>query len=601
MMGRPIDWGDTGRAARFVVAAVFAGSVALACSFSPDLAVGILKCGTASQTCPEGYFCATGGYCCRPGDQRPECRGTSQPDGGAPDMMQAPTDTNPPPADMTATPSTDMGTPPVVPAMLTPKKILEGNFILTGIYDACTNAVPPTTPDRWCAAYRNNNFYAINVSQAARGTIRCDADDPNCRLLSTTAWTNSVDPWTYTRARFHGDVLIYSADATHNVGAKEAFRGTVYAWHPSWATPRKLTSAAGFGCGSQRRITPGGAYCFDRTPEGTLNYHAGLATETAPLPFLLKQNSGETIDSAFSRMSDRVFFSSKAAEGGPLFHSAIADIADPTKRVMLAPKVREWGVSADGGAVFYIRDDGPTGGPIFLVATATPTATPAMLAPMVQEVKVLTDDLGRDVAISTLEGKTGDIGTLKVLFPTNPIRTIPLGQGASVVVAPNRQQAVLSTKVNPNKTRVDAKLVDLMTMKECVLDAEPRVTVASEQGFSPDSRFVFWTQPAAAGEDSYGWLAPVGDCTKKRRFSERLLFPRVIDNGGFLFMEYLPGADKIPVLQYQKLNPDTGFATEAATLQQYVVRFDVVGADRKLAVYSSLAPGAEGIYLVDLP
>lgn len=511
-----------GRSALLSAAALLVAVLGAAqCSFSPDLATGLLRCGTGA-TCPEKYTCVTSNnnqsFCCAAGDSRPECTGAA-PDGGTPID--------------TATAGTDL--PPAIdtrsPTELTPRLLVTGQVLLADFNNACTRANPASTPDRWCAFSRTSGteLLVVNVTAAAKGPPQtCDGSNPACLSLTKAHFTTTNPKLVGTRPSFYGDLLIFYAEATLDPAQPDFYRGGVFAWYPGWTEARRLTGPNGARCHSQSWVGAPAALCVDRTPEGATQVRAGLVPPgNQLLPLFQTLTPTENFFAYLNRGGDRFIYGVGPDPSSPLalFMVPIADVLDPSKRVALAPQVKTLAVSPDGSAVYYVAEEGRPGGPVFAVDTAT-GAKRTDIAANAEEIEPLTDHLGNDHGVVTFEERGGGLATTKVFFDRVAPQALPLGRIAGAFVSPDRRysltwavEAVVGTR-----TRHDLKLTDNSTATPCVLQGEPRAINALSPVFSPDSHFVFWQEPGLTAMDDAGWVAIANGCKGKRAFTGQLLF-----------------------------------------------------------------------------
>jgi hypothetical protein len=562
------------------------------CSFSPDLSGGYLRCATGTdKSCPVDYVCRPTGYCCKPDDTQAQCAGSVPFDGGLPDSTPT-MDTLPAPPD-------------VEPGMtLPPRRVLTGAMSLIGFDEACSHGIPASTPERWCGFIRGTELWVLNVSKAATTAVPCNGSDPSCRLLTNKLFlpASTTTKNGHTRAQFFGDLLIFYAEATQNIAADELFRGGVYAWHPSFTEPRRMTSAAGTRCESHPNVNAPSAWCEDVAPTGAQEIRGGIIVAGQPLPSLwIKAAPTDAHIVEVSRAGDRLVLMQRVTGGAPAVSLIPADgAADPTKRVLVAPAVWNFEQSVDGSLLYVVRDEGRKGG-LFSVDMATGTKV-TEIAPAIEGLSALRDDLDNDLGLVAYDGFASETANARLFLDrTMPTKSVALaGRVGGVALSPNKRFTLVSTQVVTTPRRLtDAKLIDTTTMGSCVLQGTA-TTDRHFPYFSRSSSLVYWSQPSAEPDYDNIWLATTS-CQGKRAVTGQLLAFNTLANEGILYKQR-DGVQKSS-LHFQRFSPDTG-ATVVGPIQIYgegVGQVALIEPERKLAVFTGLATGTEGLYVVDLP
>jgi hypothetical protein len=567
------------------------------CSFSPDLAAGngALRCAAdVTKACPEGYACSPNGLCCKSGDV-PCLSKVVTPDAGIT-----------PPPDMGVTPPVDLGgTPPIDAGPPPPKRRVVGttNTHLIGFDEACTHGIPASTPDRWCAFTRNTSeLWILNVTKAAQGAVPCNGSDPGCRLLTSKLFLPAASSKnnTHTKPQFFGDLLIYYAESTQDVPSDAKYRGGIFGWHPSFAEPRRMTSATGFRCESHPQVSMPTGTCLDINGAGAVELRGGMITASQPLPLVWTLGENDRFILEPNRTGDRLVFMQNTAgvPARPLFLLPAAEVADPAKRIMLAPNVYGLEQSTDGTLVYVIREEGNKGG-LFSVDTATGTKVTEIAAAM-EGVSALLDDRGTDLGLVAYDGFAGDTANARLILDrTNPMKTVALGRVGGAAVSPDKAYTLISTQVVTTPSRLtDAKIVDNVSLATCVLQPAAHSSRVLPF-FSSSSSLVFWREPSAEPLWDNVWMATAKGCAGKRMITGQMLAFNGLPNDAILYKQRNA---ELSTLVYQRFNPETG-ATVAGplTVHEGVGLLSVIEPERKLAVFSSTATGAEGIFVVDLP
>jgi hypothetical protein len=281
-----------------------------------------------------------------------------------PDQSDAP----PPPPDAQA----DVVTPP------TPgtgsKLLVSGAISLIGSgKDTCTNQVPPSG-DRWCGFARSSailgasELWVVNVTQAAAGvTIKCDAGaaDPNCLRLSGGLYSDDINGGGFRVNGFDGDTLTYEEVPSRS---GSGFLGNIFAWRPGWTAPRQLTTANGLACNGH--ASSKAVICIDNpvvdaamTVE-TVELHAGFLDDQAggELPLvdtiiLQTKDDAAGVRKWGARLSPdgtSVGWSTRTTSAGTE-DLQWQKIGDDKSRLMVAPDVDQWTVSADSKKWFWLK------------------------------------------------------------------------------------------------------------------------------------------------------------------------------------------------------------------------------------------------------
>ena len=570
--------GRISRALWTSILAVLAG-----CGFSPNLPSGTLACGPGGA-CPQGQSCSAARICCAPDDLRAACAGEAADAGPTPDSAVDAAATAPAPA-------------PAPAAGFGARRVVAGPANLVGFQDGCTQAVPPSAPERWCAFSRGTELWVLNVTRAAREAIPCNDTDPGCLRLTDALYPDSRGTYLYTRAKFSGDLLTFYAEATHAADRQEPYKGGIYAWFPGWPRARKLTTAGGQQCISHSEATAPAAFCADRAADGTLEVRAGTITADAPLPVFMKLTP--EFYGAFTPGGGRFLFGyGEVGQPKPVFIVSTADILDAGKRIQIAERARWFDLSAEGTSLYYLEADGVPGGNLFAVDTATGLRK-TMIASGVERAEILGDGLGKDIGVVSYREVAGEVGAATVhLDTTDPAAVVSLGRVAGVFVSPDRRFSLTYARVAASGVQRDLALVDNSSLARCDLQTEVRAIVWPLPVFSGDSRFVFWSEPGLGPDEHEGWVGALPGCGVKRVYSRNMLSYYPLAREGLLYLERTPGSS---ALQYVQLSRETAAPLAAPTLLATDVDWvSVIEPDGRLTVFSGTR-AREGLYIADLP
>ena len=234
----------------------------------------------------------------------------------------------------------------------------------------------PGSAARFCAFAKRTvdgaELWVVDLARAPLGS--CAEHDPTagCLRLSERLWTGQTpaDQLAFPDShQFHGDTLLFLADATSEQG--EPFAGPTYVWRPGWTSPAQLADDPFFctlDTGSD------GAICLGK-PKGTLSgaYHcellAGrLGNGDKPLDRLgtvllftaddarltdppIRYQVGFSPDGEYVLWSTRPNFAPEARE--TLYTLKLGE--PPEARRELGIDVSHWQVSRDGKAVFWLK------------------------------------------------------------------------------------------------------------------------------------------------------------------------------------------------------------------------------------------------------
>jgi hypothetical protein len=207
--------------------------------------------------------------------------------------------------------------------------------------------------------------------------------------------------------RFHGDTLIYYADAVS--GPRDVHRGPAFAWRPDWAQPRRIASNSAIECWGHPRALV--AYCLEDV-SGNPNHPTSAELRAGPiadrdgivLPSLgrirpYREDNIPAWQGSFSPAGDRFVFSSAdpdpAVETLKVIDTAQLGLSAPAE---VARDAGMWQLSHDGQRVFFLRADAPGSEVNDLYVADLPSGANAVkLATRADLVTVLGDvDEGRD-------------------------------------------------------------------------------------------------------------------------------------------------------------------------------------------------------------
>jgi hypothetical protein len=553
------------------------------CTFAPDISSGRLTCGEGNS-CPRDLQCNARRICCARGDNAGPC--APVPDGGA------------------AADGATAGELTVAPV---PRRLSEGPAELIGYYGACTRARTTASTDRWCAFTREQELWVLNVSRALAGTVRCDGTDDACLRLTTTLYRRELIGQPVSVTEFHGDLLLFPAEAL--APENERYRGGIFAWYPGWPAARRLTSENGFACLPAREAPT--VACVDRAPGATPGMFDLLAGPAAMPLQRVKRAVGEFAVGLASNGRWLLYEEAPAPRPATLWLAPMETVADPATHVAISKNVvsRQWTFATYSPQIYFLRDDPP--GPYSANPTVATTnaRSPAMIsdvAPRVGVFRTLDGLDGTDLGVAVVQDLdfVESSGVLKLFFNGFGSQVVVGTVTQLFTVSPDGRYTMFAQVQDKTVGRFDTRIADHEGSSVCALQREARAVIDSFEAFTSNGELAFWYDfPDGSRTIPDGWMARSKGCGERRKFAERLLVHYVIGNTGLLYLDQAGPASPGGVLKYVKWGPDMAWpAAGPLSIQSDVdVALAMVEPDRKIAVFTSLRPGSEGVYAVQLP
>jgi hypothetical protein len=511
---------------------------------------------------------------------------------------------------------------PLPPGVAAPRRILDGNVMLTGDGTSTCSHQQPASADghRWCAFARPGAAVAAGAMElwvfdltalAAGGPLKCDGSNATCRRLSAALWTGSPlggpsHPFAHA---FDGDTLIFYADGSAG-GPNALHRGPVYAWRPGWASPRLLTSTTGLLCRGHP-LTPM-AHCLDDLVGDPLRpdsfeLRAGTVTSDAaagPLPSLgrvqpLTPDGESAWQASFTPAGDALGLSSPATDPTvPVLRVHPIVGGAPGTPVPIARDVRGWKFSHDGQRVYLVRQ-AAGGAPELSVISLAPGATPEVLAAGILSFELIGDgSADRGVAALVLEA-----GRRVLRLVGDP-------------EAPGAVTGVFTHRGTPEAVRVsfDGKLTAWITddfTGRLVRHADQSICLMNTRddaevfrlGFMGNARLLLWTESAPDDLNRRdAFFAPPGDCRQSTRFGHGVQFLHPVGERGLVLGDELEEAAERLTLKVVPARMHEGrfVLDEPLRVDEKVGQYITVASEQPLLVLfrkDGQGPDVDGVYL----
>jgi hypothetical protein len=584
------------------------GLVALAgCGFSPKVSSGSLACGP-SQSCPPGQLCSASGRCCLPDDTQGSC-GPARPD-AAEGRLAGGVDAGRPTEDASAgsADSQDAGGPDTAapdPARTSRwPRLVPGNVRVMSLVFGCTFGPASAGNDSWCGFYRGNELWVLNVTRAAAAaSARCDGTDSGCLRLSQAAFRADALGDTLARSMFVGDLLIYYAEARQAAG--EPFRGGVYAWRPGWTQGRRLTSQNGSVC-EANYLDASTVLCEDNQEGDQVDFLGGrLPIDGRPLPRIERVSSqASTARVAFS--GDYLVYSwaAQADQAPDLYAVAAGQVQNPGARSLLSRGARLVAVAENGTRAYYLQAvDATTAGGVLMRVDVPSGRNPVEVARGVQLGTVPQTAGGRELGLATAENldDSFDADVRLFLDPAMPMRSVPIGRAwLSFFASSDDGRFLFFLSPLPDGTLMQARVYDTMAQRSCLLGTTGRM-VPVVLPFSADGRTVFWDRNEGTNDSREAWAAASADCAPIRQVSARVAASVPLDDGGVVFRDDTSNEDAAPL---RVLAAGAGFATAVPRVIEEEANLQFMlspAGPSTLVVYTTSAPGREGLYVAKVP
>lgn len=583
-----------------VVIAALVGAIVAGCKFAPQYASGEIACGRA-ESCPTGLTCRNGRCCasadksCGPSPDRGN--GAESPHGGTGGSPASEGDGEARPSTPAdASPDFAAGDDgaPVEDRPLEAIRMLPITARLTHRWSSCTRGPNPgevEVKDRWCVLTRGTELWVLNVTEARAGQTSCTGADPACLRLTERLMFESMED--RTRPTFGlGDLLIFSAERLPG----PALLGVFYAWAPGWPKAVPLTPSTGYQCRIDGPVPA--VWCLDGpTAPNQADIRAGVpsASQEGPLPVVVKAAAFP-----FTRLSSDGSFLTFLYGTPPERHLHFAPLAsatDPLQHRVLLRSVAAWAVDGRSAVVLVLPDIDPLR-KLTLVDLVDPTQTRVLAEKVSSFRRVLDRNGGEDLGFGVTQDERDGVGQLQLFLSRPRPATITLGRAGGYAVSPDTHYTLLHRIVDPATKRGDLRLVDNRTGAECTLQRSPQVAPLVEDMFSSDGAYARWVEYQEGGRVE-GWITSVADCQRKWRFSPSMTYSEFARDG-ILFVER-DEQQRLRV-RFLKLNSNgAGPSGNPRTWEGVPWTLNLMMPAGRGAVVTSEAPGAEGIYFIDLP
>jgi hypothetical protein len=451
-----------------------------------------------------------------------------------------------------------------------PRRLLDERATLTGHSTSSCSHDRAQRGARWCAFSQpgtgsQTELWVINVSEAlARpaGGLACDGSSPVCKRLTADLWVGGalngpLHPYAH---RFHGDTLIYYADAVS--GPRDVHRGPAFAWRPDWAQPRRIASNSAIECWGHPRALV--AYCLEDVA-GDPNHPTSAELRAGPiadrdgivLPSLgrirpYREDNIPAWQGSFSPAGDRFVFSSAdpdpTVETLKVIDTARLGLSAPTE---VARDAGMWHLSHDGQRVFFLRADAPGSEVNDLFVADLPTGANAVkLGTRADLVTVLGDvDEGRDRGVAFASSPQPDQLTYHVLpDPRQPASGLTVftlqGQLDAVHVSPDAR----FTAWTDGGFRI--RVVEHAGLGSCLLNQDARRPAYSAT-FLDDAGLILWAESDGGDRDRRdGFYATPSGCQGKQRFAQAVYFLAPVGNRGVVFADETDDVTQRATLKY---------------------------------------------------
>jgi hypothetical protein len=451
-----------------------------------------------------------------------------------------------------------------------PRRLLDDQATLTGhSTSSCSHDRSQSGP-RWCAFSRpgtagQTELWVINVSEVlarppAGNALACSEDGPACRRLTANLWVGGglngpLHPYAH---RFHGDTLIYYADAVS--GPRDVHRGPAFAWRPGWAQPRRIGSDRAIECwGHDQALV---AYCLEDVA-GNPNHPTSAELRAGPigdrdgieLPSLgrispYREDGVPAWQGSFSPAGDRFVFSS--ADPDPTVETL--KVIDTAQLGLSAPAevARDaglWQLSHDGQRVFFLRADAPGSEVNDLYLADFPTGgNPVKLGARADLVSVLGGE-GRDQGVAfAVSPQPGQLSYQLLPDPRQPAGALTVftlqGQLDAVRISPDAR----FTAWTDGQFRV--RVVQHAGLASCLLNQDPRQPAYSA-AFLDGAGLIAWAESDGGDRDRRdGYYADPAGCQGKQRFAKAVFFIAPVGNRGFVFADETDDVSQRATLKY---------------------------------------------------
>lgn len=463
------------------------------------------------------------------------------------------------------------------------RRIAGGAAALVGGDDFSCSRGTTSDGSRWCAFSRpaagKTELWVVNVTELTKGAAGlCDGSSVNCRRVTADVWAGMPlwGPSHPSAHHFQGDTLIFHAGPAP--GMREPYEGAIWAWRPSWATPRPLTSDRGVLCGGQS--DSGVVYCLDnavidsdptsafkRPRLREFDLLAGVVTDETMGPLakvarLTNAGSDQAWRLRVSPGGQYLAFSSVPAAGATETVQVIkvADIgrADP---VIVATDAADWEIAQDGAKLYYLRDfdraRGEAASGNLMLADFPNPATPTELAGSVLAFELVGafDRMPAPVDRGVLIARESPMGppTFSLLKDrSKPSDLLDLGNDTQGLQVASDARHTLYLKQFPGANFPVAYVARNDGSGSCQLTSDSSAETYGTR-FDDSARSVFWIEYGRhRSESEEGWYARPETCAEKTKFGDFVFRYRVVGDE-FVVFEGGDLGDTTSWLQYSPL------------------------------------------------
>lgn len=501
-----------------------------------------------------------------------------------------------------------------LPAGLTPRRILDGRWKLTGGgTNSCSHQDPPSGDgDRWCAfsvagAGEAVELWVIDVSKVAAGQApRCDGTDAGCLRLTDRLWTafsiyGPAHPYSHA---FEGDTLIFYVGVPAKADA--VYRGIVQAWRPGWPRARAITSDKALLCYGHLRVPA--AFCIEDVI-GTAEHpdsfavHAGSIADPAGGPLaavgrmrpFLSSGGDAAWGWGFSRAGDYLAVSSPDPD--PAVQSirvvATSDIGGKTP-VEIVPDAAQWTISNDGRRIYFTRVGAGTRKE--LVAADFPSgASPMVIADNVDDYLLL----GTGAADQGL----GVLSRVSVGRLTFSVLSSP-GAVARAIFTGSDMLEGLSVSTDLRYTgwvsaMFQARVVRNADLDSCMLNSDPGRASYSPR-FLDGAGMVLWEEDGAEDNNRRDGFYGRPDCQGRTRFAQGLEFLHPVGDRAVVYGDELDARYAV-TLKYAPITAGTTWPAAPVRVHERVKTDKgviLLGTQPLLMVFEADGdPSVEGTYV----
>jgi hypothetical protein len=345
--------------------------------------------------------------------------------------------------------------------------------------------------------------------------------------------------------------------------------------------------------------------CVQRAASGQFELLAGNG-DPAPALARVKALADAYVDTMLTRDGGGLLFQDNPPPGStssPLWWAPTATASDPATHVLLdANAVSEgWDLTEDERAVYYLRPAAPPATAMTRRLSYRPliaAATPVDLAERIGYLR----SLGHDT-VAALQDLNQGTGVLKLIQGHTAPQELTVGPTTSdFLVSADQRYVALRSSPDSATLRLDLRVATRDSGDICTLQKLSQTEIFTDQPFSDNGELILWSdhaEPTILNGD--GWLAHTRGCSDRRKFATRFFYGFTLADRGLLYLD--EATENGGVLRLVTWGEGMSWPAAGATVIDDAAdfAFTVIDPDRRVAVYVSRRPGAEGLYALELP